>query len=517
MANPGFPDGKLSVLILEDNPLDNELAEARLLQAGYDLDVTVARSRAEFEQAYPSRPWNLILADYSLPDFDGLSALEIVRRHDKHLPFIFVSGVLGEEVAVETLQRGATDYVLKARLDRLPPAVGRALKEYSEHRSRLAAESKLRETEQLFQQLTNALPAMVWTANGSGELTYCNDSWQEYFGLTPVDSWCHSAVMHLEDLSHVRRQWHDAMAAGKALELECRFLRAGDKAYRWHLVRTVPLRLDGSRSAWVGTCTDIHTQKQREDSLRVSEKLAVVGRMAGAIAHEINNPLESLVNLLYLLRDNDTRVEPGRGLLEEADQQLFRISSITRQTLTFYRDKAALGDIDCSALFDDTISLFRPKLLTRQIHPQITVEGRVHLQGITGEIRQVIINLVSNAIDASLPGGTLHLRAEIVTRPQGEYVQLQVEDSGRGIPESSRSQLFQPFFTTKGSLGTGLGLWVSKSIVDKHHGEIQIQSKPGKTLISVLLPAEYEGSTLVYDAPEDADGSSSIPPREPAA
>lgn len=516
MKNPDFAGRPLTVLILEDNPLDNELAEARLEQAGYDLDVTVARSRGEFEQAYPSRTWDLILADYSLPDFDGLSALEMVRRHDKHIPFIFVSGVLGEEVAVETLQRGATDYVLKARLDRLPPAVARALKEYSDHLSRLQAEMRLRETEQLFQQLTNALPAMVWTANGTGELTYCNDSWREYFGTDFVEHWCHSSVIHIEDLSQTRRQWQDAMAAGKALELECRFRRAGDNVYRWHLVRIVPLRLDGSRSAWVGTCTDIHTQKLREESLRVSEKLAVVGRMAGAIAHEINNPLESLVNLLYLLRDSDTRIEPGRGLLEEADQQLFRISSITRQTLTFYRDKAALGDIDCRSLFEDTISLFRPKLLTRQIQPQLTVESHVHLQGITGEIRQVVINLVSNAIDASLPGGTLHLRAATVTRPQGDYVQLQVEDSGRGIPESTRKQLFQPFFTTKGSLGTGLGLWVSKSIVDKHHGEIQIESKPGRTLISVLLPAEYRGSS---SAPEGAGEawSEPLPPEEPAA
>lgn len=482
----------LSVLILEDNALDNELVELRLQQAGYRLDVQVARSRSEFIEAFVRRPWDLILADYSLPDFDGLEALKIVRHTDKHLPFIFVSGVLGEEVAVETLQRGATDYVLKARLDRLVPAVARALKEFEDHRSRIEAESKLRETEQLFQQVTNALPAMVWTADAIGEMTYSNNSWNEYFGGRELPTWCDPSIVHVEDLSQTRRAWVDALGSGKALEIECRFLRAADNEYRWHLVRAVPVWLERSRSAWAGTCTDVQMQKEREESLRVSEKLAIVGRMAGVIAHEINNPLESLVNLLYLLRGTDTQVEPGRSLLEEADQQLFRVSSITRQTLTFYRDKAVLGDIDLRALFHDTVSLFRAKLRAKQIDPVVTVTGKVHLQGITGEIRQVLINLVSNAIDATPKAGTLRLHAESIQRRGADWVQFAIEDSGHGIPEDLQRQLFQPFVSTKGSLGTGLGLWVTKNIVDKHHGEIRLESQPGKTVITVLLPAEYQ-------------------------
>src|SRR5579875_2453013 len=311
MSWPNSPDSKARVLILEDNPLDVELAEARLQQAGYEFEIFVARNRADFLNTYPGRDWSLILADYALPDFDGLSALDLVRRDNRHLPFIFVSGVLGEEVAIETLHRGATDYVLKARMDRLIPAVRRALKEYAEHCSRVEAESKLKETELLFQQVTNVLPAMVWIANAEGELIYCNQGWQQYFGSGPVKTWCDPDSIHLEDLSQTRRYWQDALGAGRSLELECRFRRAADQSYRWHLVRTVPVNLNGSSTVWVGTCTDVQLQKEREESLRVSEKLATVGRMAGVIAHEINNPLESLVNLLYLLRGTDTRVQPG--------------------------------------------------------------------------------------------------------------------------------------------------------------------------------------------------------------
>lgn len=503
-------DARPSVLILEDNPLDIELAQSRLQQAGYDFEVHVASNRSDFLQKYAEHTWHLILADYALPDFDGLSALEIVRHDDKHLPFIFVSGVLGEEVAVETLHRGATDYVLKARMERLVPAIRRALKEYAEHRSRVEAEMKLRETELLFQQVTNALPAMVWTSSADGELLYCNDIWHEYFGSDDRKSWCDSAGVHVEDISQTRRSWRDALGSGKALELECRLIRAADQVPRWHLVRAVPVTIEGAHLRWVGTCTDVQMQKERDESLRVSEKLAIVGRMAGAIAHEINNPLESLVNLLYLLKGTDTRSDPGRGLLEEADQQLFRISSITRQTLTYYRGKAVLGHIDCKALFEDTVSLFRAKLRARNITPVVAVDGNIQLQGITGELRQVLVNLVSNAIDASPEDALLHLHAGKTAENGKDCVQIDVEDSGHGIPDELQSNLFQPFFSTKGSLGTGLGLWVTKSIVDKHHGEIRLKSRPGKTTFTIVLPAEYaENEARQHNSASLPDGLAS--------
>lgn len=488
------PGGEtLCILMLEDSSIDAELIECRLRQAGYTFHAAKATTRAEFEEQFAARKYDLILADYNLPDFDGLTALDMVRAKDRHLPFLFVSGVLGEEIAVESLHRGATDYVTKQRLDRLAPAVSRALKEHCERLSRIEAEERLQESQRLFQQMTEAMPAMVWTCNAEGRLTYWNESWGRYVGANAPASWCDPSLVHVDDLSHTSREWREALEAGRPIELECRFLRAGDGEYRWHLVRATPLNPGDGDSAWVGTCTDMHGQKLRENALRTTEKLVVIGRMAGAIAHEINNPLESMVNLLYLLRDSDTSLEPGRSLLEEADQQLFRISSITRQTLTFYRDKAVLGDIDCRTLIDETIALFRPKLRQKNVEVAVEIDGHVHLQARAGEVRQVIINLVSNAIDAVQPGGAIAIRARESLQPSGEYVLLQVEDAGHGIPETVRRQLFQPFYSTKGSLGTGLGLWVSRNIVNSHKGQIEIESRPGRTVVSVLLPAEYCG------------------------
>ncbi len=507
------PGGEaLLVLMLEDNSFDSELVHEHLRIAGYNFRAWNATNRAEFEEHFSERDYDLVLADYSLPDFDGLMALEMVRAKDKNVPFIFVSGALGEHVAVESMHLGATDYVLKQRMERLTPAVARALKEYSERLSRLEAEALLQKSEQLFQQVTNALPAMVWTTDHNGKLTYCNDAWNEYVGESQVTSWGDSRLMHMDDMSHANREWQDSLLSRKPLELECRLRRASDASYRWHLVRVTPIKPGDPESAWVGTCTDLQAQRQREDALRTSEKLVVVGRMAGAIAHEINNPLESLVNLLYLLRNCDTSEEPGRSLLEEADQQLFRISSITRQTLTFYRDKAALGDIDCRSLLDDTVALFRAKLREKNIRINIHVSGQVRLQARAGEIRQVLTNLVSNAIDAMKSGGTLTLRAEQQPETEPEWVVLHVEDSGHGISAEIRKQLFQPFFSTKGTLGTGLGLWVTRNIIERHRGTINIESTPGRTVISVVLPAEYRG-----DEEEEAHASEPAAPRKIAS
>lgn len=492
MRDAKLQDAPLSVLMLEDDALDIELVESRLSQTGYEFAIWKAGNKDDFLQLFSERHYDLILADYSLPDFDGLSALDIVREQDKEVPFIFVSGALGEEVAVETLHRGATDYVLKQRLERLVPAVSRALKEYLERLSRLQAESLLEESELRFQQMTNVLPALLWTTDREGNVTYWNDAWKTYTGDTLPASWCDRSVLHMDDISHGSRQWRDALRTQSPMECECRFRRA-DGSYRWHLVRVVPIRAGDSTSTWIGTSTDIEAQRQREETLRLSEKLVVIGRMAGAIAHEINNPLESLTNLLYLLRESDTSVDPGKTYLDEANEQLLRIASITRQTLSFYRDKASLGDIDCRSLIEESVALFRAKLRQKQIEVVLSTGSRVHFQALTGEIRQVLINLISNAIDAMQPGGVLTLSGSELSTPEGPEILIQVQDTGHGIPDDVRARLFEPFFSTKGSLGTGLGLWVTQSIVHRHRGAIDIESEPGRTTISVRLPANYRG------------------------
>ena len=468
------------ILVIEDNPLDAELVQERLRAAGFSFDIVVADSRAEFERHFSSGNFDLILADYALPDFDGLSALDIVRSRDPHLPFIFVSGVLGEEIAVETLLRGATDYVLKQKLDRLAPAVNRALSEYAAYRSRERTELELRRVEERFETLTNSLPAMVWTCDREGNLTYTNSLWDRCIGS--ATHWLARDHLHPDDYEHCLHVWREAVAHAKPFEIDCRFSIDGSTSFHWHVVRATPL---GSSEEWVGTCIDVQQQRARDAELKTAERLALIGRMSSVIAHEINNPLEALTNILYLMRSEESSAARVKSYLADAEQELLRISAITKQTLMWTREESGSAEVPAHTLIDEPLKLFSGKLRNKDIHLHKDYNGAPHVRVVPGEMRQVFANLISNAIDAVQPDGNIKVAIE----ERGNTVVLSIEDDGHGIAESRLETLFRPFQSSKGNLGNGLGLYVSKGIVDRNGGNIEIRSALNKgTYVSVTLP-----------------------------
>jgi len=241
---------------------------------------------------------------------------------------------------------------------------------------------------------------------------------------------------------------------------------------------------------------DITQQKQTEHALRTSERLASVGRMAATVAHEINNPLEAVTNLIYLARRSGNPDEVG-NYLAAAEEELARISHLTKQTLGFYRYSSAAMRTTMGHIVTSLVSVFSSRIRNKEI--QITSEIRQdpEIIGVVGEIRQLLANLISNSIDAVPRGGKIRIRLSAAIETNGERrrgARLTIADSGCGIPEEIRSRLFEPFFTTKKDVGTGLGLWVCKGIVDKHEGHIHLKSStmPGKswTVFSVFLPEE---------------------------
>ena len=463
-----------SILILEDNPLDVELAEQRMRAAGLSFHSVVTDSKARFQEAFANGEFDLILADYSLPDFDGVTALDMVRARDKRLPFIFVSGVLGEDVAVETLLRGATDYVVKSKLDRLVPAVNRALSEFREFLSRERAEHHLRKVEERFETLTNSLPAMVWTCDADGRLTFTNSLWN-----LSVDRraryWFDEAALHASDIAICRRLWSEAQISMQPFEMDCRYWNTKQQTYRWHIVRATPLPNDSSVAEWVGTCTDIEQQKLRDAELKTAERLALAGRMASVVAHEINNPLEALTNILYLVRLESTPPEQVASLLADAQHELVRISAITRQTLEWSRDEGRVSEVSAQSLMDEALKLFTAKLRNKHVEVEREFEADVTVRVVPGEIRQVLANLLSNAIDAVKTNGRIRvgIRSGDALTPFAEMI---VEDNGKGIEAGRIGELFRPFHTTKGDLGNGLGLYVSKNILDRLGGDLRVES-----------------------------------------
>jgi signal transduction histidine kinase len=249
-------------------------------------------------------------------------------------------------------------------------------------------------------------------------------------------------------------------------------MRRADGSYRWVLARAQPL-IDamGKVAHWFGTSTDIHERKAAENLLRRTEKLAAAGRLAATVAHEINNPLEAVGNLLYLALHEPGVPPVSRGYLRMANEELRRVGHIVSQTLGFYRDSSMPQPIDLSVLVNDVLTLYHRKLDARQIRVTRSMES-VMVEGVAGELRQVVANLLSNALDAMEPYGVL----SIEVRAQRDQVRLSISDTGHGIATPLLDHIFEPFFTTKKDAGTGLGLWVSKGIVEKHQGQLDVVS-----------------------------------------
>jgi PAS domain S-box-containing protein len=252
---------------------------------------------------------------------------------------------------------------------------------------------------------------------------------------------------------------------------------------------------DGSVQAITAASLEITAQKRAEQALIQSEKIAAVGRLASSIAHEINNPLESITNLLYIAR-NSKDVGEIHQYLEVADRELRRISLIASQTLRFYRQSTRPQAIQCQALVESVLGLYQGRLVNSGVTVEMGEWVERPIECLEGEIRQVLNNLVGNALDAMPHGGRLVVRSREATdwKTGRKGLALTFADTGGGISATAQKRIFEPFFTTKGLNGTGLGLWISKEIVEKHEGHLKLRStqKPGRsgTVFTLFLPYE---------------------------
>jgi PAS domain S-box-containing protein len=232
---------------------------------------------------------------------------------------------------------------------------------------------------------------------------------------------------------------------------------------------------------------DVSKERQVERAMRISEKLAATGKLAATVAHEINNPLEAAANLLYLLREEAGISAEGAQYLKLAEEQLARVAHITKQTLAFYRDPRQPEPLQLDAVCERILGLYQPRFRNKSLAVHSEYEKDLTVFATEGEVSQVISNLVSNAIDASEPNGAVTIR---VARGNDHQGVIRVSDSGCGISVHNAAKIFEPFFTTKKDVGTGLGLWVSKEIVEKLGGTIEVNSdgeNQGATF-SVSLP-----------------------------
>jgi signal transduction histidine kinase len=308
---------------------------------------------------------------------------------------------------------------------------------------------------------------------------------------SPDESWIERRI-HPKDQPMVVAAIEQAVRIKSPFEFEHRVLHA-DGSLGWTFSRAVPiLGEDGEITEWVGMATDVTERKRSEETLLNAERLASLGRMAVAISHEINNPLEAVTNLLYLARRAEGLPAMAREQLQQADTELGRVAHIARQALGFYRESAAPAPTDITDLMESTIDLLKSKIKAR--HASIEKEWRAVpvIRGVAGELRQVFSNLLANSLDAVDDGGTIKVRISRCTMRDRPSVRVTFADNGRGIDPEAKNHIFEALYTTKGAIGTGLGLWVSKQLVGKHQGRIQMRSsrngsRKGSTFSVVLF------------------------------
>jgi PAS domain S-box-containing protein len=381
---------------------------------------------------------------------------------------------------------------------------------------RKEAEFALQQSEERYRLLTESLPQMVWVARIAGgqvKIEFCNQQVLEYTGLTmeqlQAGHW--RAIIHPDDDWRLGEVILRAETAGAAYEVKYRVRRISDQTWRWHLARAIPFPGMSGEMRWLGTIFDVEDQTRIEHALRQSEKLAVVGRLTSTVAHEINNPLAAVTNLLYLLQSTPLDTEQ-KEFLRVATEELARVSHITAQTLRFHRQSSRPSDTNVCEVIDSVLALYRGRLLNARIAVVRQYKTERMLVCCAGELRQLFANLIGNAFDAMRNGGKIVLRVSAGKDWQtgASGVRISIADTGHGMSPQIVSRIFEPFFTTKENHGTGLGLWVSKEITEKHGGKLAVRScvRPERTgtVFFLFFPFDHVCGARNSSSATDHDG-----------
>jgi signal transduction histidine kinase len=506
------------LLHLEDDPADAQLILSALQHAGLPCEVIRVAGSRDYSAALEQGKFDLILADYQLPGFDGLAALAMARERRADVPFLFVSGFIGEEVALHSLKTGATDYVFKHNLARLAPAIRRALQEAREHREREQAEAALQEREAVLRSFYDAAPFMMGIVEPlPDDLLHlsANAASAKFLGTTPdAMRRCRSSDLGipLEVISGWLEHLRQAQRLGRPVEFEQASTRESQTRCLTITVSGLPAT-PGQPPRFCYVAEDITDKRQLEQQFLRAQRLESVGTLASGLAHDLNNVLAPILMALHLFRLKLTDAE-DQELLGNLESTARRGADIIRQVLTFARGvEGTRQPLRLKPLVNDVAMMLRDTF-PRSIKIQTRVPDDLwNVSGDATQIYQVLMNLCLNGRDAMPAGGRLLIAGanaqidEAAARlhpgsKAGQYVVLTVADNGTGIAPEMLNKIFDPFFTTKEvGKGTGLGLSTVLSIVKSHGGFVTTTSEPGRgSEFKVHLPGEPRSALLSAEA-----------------
>jgi signal transduction histidine kinase len=495
----------LRIISVEDDPKDAELIQDLLETEGIVCEVTRVDTEAELLVSVEQGGIDLILADYSLPSFDGISALKFAMKACPDVPFIFVSGTLGEEVAIEALKIGATDYVLKTRLSRLVPSVLRALREATQRAERKRAEESLRQSEAYLaeaQRLSHT-GSFGWRP-ATGEILWSEETLRifQYDRATKPTAELVLQRVHPDDAALVKQTIERASRDGKDFEHEYRLVMPDSSVKHVHVMAHASDESDGVE--FVGAVMDISDRKladeERERLRQVQADLAhlsrvtTMGELTASLAHEIKQPISAAVTnaktcLRWLGRD-EPEVAEACEAASRLVKDLTRAADIIGRISSLFKKGALQRElVDVNELIREMIVLLRSEATRYSISIRTELaEDLPEVMADRVQLQQVFMNLMLNGIDAmkgTCGGGELNIKSEA----GDAHLLISVSDTGAGLPPEQADQIFRAFFTTKEN-GTGMGLPISRSIIESHGGRLWAADASGRgATFQFTLPA----------------------------
>ncbi len=480
-------DEKVNILMVDDEPSKLLSYEAILGDLGENLiRATSARSALNI---LLKTDVAVVLMDVSMPEMDGFELADIIRQHPRFrkTAIIFITGVhLTDSDCIQGYRSGAVDYIsvpvvpdiLRAKVGIFAElhrkthqleVLNRDLEELVHERTEelRLSEMQFRKRAELLEIATEA----ITERDPDGSVRFWNSGAENLYG------WRRDEVLG-QDMHQLLKTVFPVPRS----DVDDALFRSG--SWQGDLIQTTKdgkeilvacrktMNREGNAVLEVGR--DITAQMRAEEALRENEKLAAMGRVAGIIAHEINNPLAAITNIFYLLHDHPSLDENAKQIAHMAEQELQRVSHITKQTLSFYRESKWPIPVVIHELVDDVLQLQERELRNRHIEVHKKYDSTFPVNGFPVELRQVVMNLVLNAIQAMPEGGrlTIHIRQAVDWVTQRRGTAMYVLDTGVGIRVEDAKRLFEPFYSTKSTKGTGLGLWISKGIVQKYGGAI---------------------------------------------
>jgi len=506
----------LSVLIVEDSEDDARLLVRELKRGGYELTQEQVYTATAMQAALDRQVWDLVIGDFSMPNFSGLEALSLVRERGLDVPYICLSGTISEELAVAAMKAGANDWVTKGQLKRLLPAIERELREAK-------GRAALRAAEAGYETLVEQAPVGIYRSNPEGRFLSANTALVRMLG--------YESAADLLRLDMARDVYADPAERQGLVDRDTYSDRQYDDVEAtWKRkdggLLTVQLNVRAVRNAarqveyYETFVRDVTEQRRLQQQVLQSQKMEAVGRLAGGIAHDFNNLLTVITSYSDLLLEDLGKDDPKRDDVEQVRKAAEGAASLTRQLLAFSRQQVlAPRVVSLNAVVDSLQKILRRVIgedveLATALAPDL---GAVKAD--VGQLEQVLMNLTVNARDAMPTGGKLTIETANVEHDPAyararegaavsRFVMLAVTDTGVGMDEATKARIFEPFFTTKeAGKGTGLGLATVYGIVNQSGGFIWVYSEPGNgTSFKIYLPR--------VDAPAEgvkAAGSVSVP------